>query len=177
MDLKLPDLEGAHAAPVPTVTPSPAYPVREVLGRYQGPGQVARLLFAAPRLAAPQDRLWAYERAITLLKSTRNTTLYRRAFEAASGDAAIVAQLPPLDTAWADAQDKKAATELEELEAELNSYKQNLIRKKIRVRLRLSPPSPPFPPRLLSPLLLPLRLPLPRRPTTRLERSLRRVVT
>lgn len=123
-------------APVPQVTPSIMFPVRDVMQRYSGPGQIARLLFAAPRLHA--DRAWCYERAITLLKNTRNTQLYRRAFELAAADSTLVAHLPPLDASWADAQDKKATAELEELEAELNSYKQNLIRKKIRVR----PPRP-----------------------------------
>jgi len=119
-----------HATPPPQVTPSKYFPVRDIMQRYQGPAQIARLLFVAPRVSS--DRLWCYERALSQLKATRNTLLYRRAFELASSDPSLVASLPVFDQSWADTTDKKAAAELEELEAELNQYKQNLIRKKIR---------------------------------------------
>lgn len=141
MDVSRADVENPQQIPsssstaVPLVVPSPQLHLRDHLESYTGTAQVSRLLFVAPRLQQQQERQWCYERALGQLKGTRNTSLYRRTFDAASADPSLVAHLPLLDAAWAEAQDKKASTEMEELEAELNSYKQNLIRKKIRVRL------------------------------------------
>lgn len=44
----------------------------------------------------------------------------------------------PIDTAWVEAQDRKAQVIMEKLEMELNGYKTNLIKESIRVR----PPPP-----------------------------------
>jgi len=65
--------------------------------------------------------------AIDELKQTKNTNLYRKIYEKI-GDKLS----PPYtyDSAWADSVDKKAQSASDELEALLNGYRQNLIRKK-----------------------------------------------
>jgi COP9 signalosome complex subunit 1 len=67
--------------------------------------------------------------AIDVLKQTKNTTLYRKVFEKISDK---LGAPYVYDSAWADGVDKKAQQSSEELEALLNGYRQNLIRKKIR---------------------------------------------
>jgi len=63
------------------------------------------------------------------LKTTKNTTLYRKVFEKV-GDRLGSGYV--YDASWADGVDKKAQAQQDELESLLNGYKTNLIRKKIR---------------------------------------------
>jgi COP9 signalosome complex subunit 1 len=110
-----------------TVVPSKEWNLHEYANRYQGHTKIARLVFIAERYIEKQSE--AYKMAIDELKQTKNTTLYRKIYEKI-GDKLS----PPYtyDSAWADGIDKKAQSTSDELEALLNGYRQNLIRKKIR---------------------------------------------
>lgn len=51
------------------------------------------------------------------------------------------------DRAWADATDRTNRAETHRLEAELKSYKNNLVKESVRVSLRPRPPTSPLEPR------------------------------
>jgi len=119
-------VSGTHT---PLVQPSAHFDLDAYSSRYSGHTKIMRLLFIAQRF--PAKRTQCLEQALALLKGTRNTALYRRVYEQTT-EVEVLSALPPMDSAWADAEDKKAAAELEALENELNANKQNLIRKNIR---------------------------------------------
>jgi len=119
----------AHSSAPTSVQPSSHFDLDGYISRYTGHTKIVRLGFIAQRY--PAKRVHCLEQALSLLKITRNTALYRRIYEQ-SAESDLVNALPPLDAAWADSEDKKAASELEVLENELNANKQNLIRKNIR---------------------------------------------
>ncbi len=54
---------------------------------------------------------------------------------------------PCFDRAWADATDRTNRAETHRLEAELKSYKNNLVKESVRVSLRPRPPTSPLEPR------------------------------
>jgi len=110
-----------------TVIPSKDWSLQEYANRYQGHTKILRLIFIADRYVEKQSE--AYKMAIDVLKQTKNTTLYRKVFEKISDK---LGAPYVYDSAWADGVDKKAQQSSEELEALLNGYRQNLIRKKIR---------------------------------------------
>lgn len=114
--------------PVPTVEPSADWDLNAYAQRYHGHTLVARLQFMAPRLE--KQRTEALSMAVEALKKSRNTSLYRQLYEEA-GELGVT--LPPIDSAWFEAEDKKANMEQDELSGQLNVHKQNLIRQKIWV--------------------------------------------
>eukprot|EP01123_Difflugia_compressa_P000756 TRINITY_DN1087_c0_g1_i1.p1 TRINITY_DN1087_c0_g1~~TRINITY_DN1087_c0_g1_i1.p1 ORF type:complete len:514 (-),score=129.54 TRINITY_DN1087_c0_g1_i1:160-1635(-) len=109
------------------VVPSSDFNLQEYASRYDGHTKIVRLLFIAERY--PEKQPEAYKLAIDALKLTKNTNLYRKVFDKV-GDKLGTGY--SYDSSWADGVDKKAQATNDELENLLNSYRQNLIRKKIR---------------------------------------------
>uniref|UniRef100_A0A6B2L483 PCI domain-containing protein n=1 Tax=Arcella intermedia TaxID=1963864 RepID=A0A6B2L483_9EUKA len=101
--------------------------MEQYASRYEGQTKIARLMFIAERYLEKQGE--SYKMAIDAIKLTKNTNLYRKVFEKI-GDK--LGSGYTFDSAWADGIDKKAQVTHDELEALLNTYRQNLIRKKIR---------------------------------------------
>lgn len=109
------------------VVPSAEFDLNTYISRYEGNTKIARLLFIAERF--PEKQVEATKMAVDALKLTKNTTLYKKVFEKV-GDKLGTGYT--YDSQWADGTDKKAQATNDELEAALNNYKTNLIRKKIR---------------------------------------------
>jgi COP9 signalosome complex subunit 1 len=112
---------------IPVVVPSALFDLNQYASRYEGHTQVTRLLFIAERYLEKQGP--TYKLAFDSLKKGKNTSTYRRLFEKL-GNA-----LGPgytLEQSWADQLDKAFMAEMEELEAALQNYKNNLLREQQR---------------------------------------------
>jgi COP9 signalosome complex subunit 1 len=109
------------------IVPSKDWNLQDYINRYQGHTKIARLIFIAERY--PEKQGEAYKMSIDALKQTKNTPLYRKIFEKVADK---LGAPYTYDSSWADGIDKKAQSTSDELENLLNSYRQNLIRKKIR---------------------------------------------
>ncbi|CAI9101716.1 OLC1v1039108C1 [Oldenlandia corymbosa var. corymbosa] len=97
---------------------------------YTGRTKIVRLLFIAERCGNVSMQLEALRMAYDELKKGENTDLYRQVVQKIDG------RLGPnygMDTAWADAVDRRAEQRKEKLENELNAYRTNLIKESIRM--------------------------------------------
>ncbi|XP_072029578.1 COP9 signalosome complex subunit 1-like isoform X3 [Amphiura filiformis] len=108
---------------------------------YTGLAKVNRLLFVAKH--CPPYKTEALRMALAYTLSTYNTQMYqlihRKLAEAVSNIsvlpdavAGVVHNVPPLDTAWIESTNKKAALKLEKLDTDLKNYKSNSIKESIR---------------------------------------------
>eukprot|EP01120_Amphizonella_sp_Union-15-10_P005628 TRINITY_DN1688_c0_g1_i2.p1 TRINITY_DN1688_c0_g1~~TRINITY_DN1688_c0_g1_i2.p1 ORF type:complete len:453 (+),score=96.32 TRINITY_DN1688_c0_g1_i2:62-1420(+) len=113
---------------IPQVTPSEDFNLQAKIAEYTGHTKIFRLLFIAER--CPKFSTEASKTAISALKQSQTTSLYRKVFEGL-GDSLG----PPFlfDSTWADSVDKKAQQLLDRLEHELETAKTSLIKESIRV--------------------------------------------
>ncbi|RUS15827.1 hypothetical protein BC937DRAFT_91948 [Endogone sp. FLAS-F59071] len=103
------------------------------IANYKGHTKVDRLLFIAER--CPPLQIEAYRLAVAELKATSlDTAKYSHAVGKLN-DALVARSQPaqPLDSAWVETTQKKARAQTEKLEAELKSYKNNMIKESIRM--------------------------------------------
>uniref|UniRef100_UPI00358EDE97 COP9 signalosome complex subunit 1-like isoform X2 n=1 Tax=Myxine glutinosa TaxID=7769 RepID=UPI00358EDE97 len=111
---------------------------------YAGPMRVERLAFVAEH--CPLLRVEALRAALLHVQKTFNVDLYEelhRKLALALSQSSVLpdvaeggatqADIPPLDTAWAESQRKKALLKLEKLDTDLKNYKGNSIKESIRV--------------------------------------------
>jgi len=112
------------------VTPSDEFDLQTKIGDYTGHTKIFRLLFIAERCKKFQTE--AYKAAISALKQTQNTAIYRRVFESI-GDSVSLGPPFTVDQPWADSVDKKAQQQLDRLEHELETAKTSLIKESIRM--------------------------------------------
>uniref|UniRef100_UPI00358E854E COP9 signalosome complex subunit 1-like isoform X3 n=1 Tax=Myxine glutinosa TaxID=7769 RepID=UPI00358E854E len=110
---------------------------------YAGPMRVERLAFVAEH--CPLLRMEALRAALLHVQKTFNVDLYEelhRKLTLALSQSSVLpdvaeggatqADIPPLDTAWAESQRKKALLKLEKLDTDLKNYKGNSIKESIR---------------------------------------------
>jgi COP9 signalosome complex subunit 1 len=112
---------------IPVVVPSAFFDLNQYAARYEGHTQVTRLLFIAERYLEKQGP--SYKLAIDSLKKGKNTSTYRRLFEKIGN---VLGTGYTLEQSWADQLDKAFMSEMEELEAALQNYKNNLLREQQR---------------------------------------------
>lgn len=119
------------SAPEPVVlagTPAEGdFSLDEYLDRYSGRAEHSRALFIAQRCPELKER--ALTRAVQAIRQTNDTTLYRQVVEQYG---ALTGEAGGVDQGWIDQTDKRAAHAQERLEVELNQFKANLVRDKIR---------------------------------------------
>ncbi|CAM8912972.1 unnamed protein product [Rhodiola kirilowii] len=99
---------------------------------YSGRTKIVRLMFIADHCGEsnPSMQLEALRMACDEIKKGEDTQLYREVVQKIDG------RLGPdyeMDSAWADAVDRKAEQRKERLENELNAYRTNLIKESIRM--------------------------------------------
>ncbi|KAL6079646.1 COP9/signalosome complex subunit Csn1 [Balamuthia mandrillaris] len=99
------------------------------LANYSGHTKIARALFIAEHAKDLESE--ALRLAVSEVKNTTNTTLYKEIMEKAGSK--LPAPYSTLDREWVDSVDKRAQQQLERLELELNGYKTNLIKESIRM--------------------------------------------
>ncbi|KPP65262.1 COP9 signalosome complex subunit 1-like, partial [Scleropages formosus] len=123
------------------VVENPTLDLEQYASSYSGLMRIERLQFIADH--CPQLRIEALKMALSFVQRTFNVDVYeeihRKLTEAtrdAQGapDAAAEggAELPALDTAWAESTRKKALLKLEKLDTDLKNYKGNSIKESIR---------------------------------------------
>jgi len=119
--------------PIVQVTPSKDFDLEAYISNYSGHTKVARLIFIAER--SKKHEIDALRMAVTEIKNTTNTSLYRRLMEKV-GD-----KLGPgftHDQAWEASTEKKAIQTKEKLELDLSGAKANTLKDAIRVNLKIS---------------------------------------
>ncbi|CAM8926481.1 unnamed protein product [Rhodiola kirilowii] len=99
---------------------------------YSGRTKIIRLMFIADQCGESNQsmQLEALRMACDEIKKGENTQLYREVVQKING------RLGPayeMDSAWADAVDRRAEQRKEKLENELNAYRTNLIKESIRM--------------------------------------------
>jgi len=116
---------------VKIVSPSGNFDLDEYISQYTGHTKINRLLFIAER--CPQLMIKAYRMAVDELKTSKNTFQYRRLYEKI-GESSL-GEGYNFDAYWADTVDKRAQVNLDRLEADLQNYRTNVLRAKIRTAL------------------------------------------
>jgi COP9 signalosome complex subunit 1 len=110
------------------IYPSENFDLYEYASRYTGHTKIRRLLFIAAR--CPVYKLDALQLAIEEIKNGTSTSIYRKTFEKESkylSECGI-----SFDHSWVDSTDRRAQTQSENLEIELQNHRQNLDKVKIR---------------------------------------------
>ncbi|KAJ3089637.1 cop9 signalosome complex subunit [Quaeritorhiza haematococci] len=112
---------------------NPTLDLDAYISNYTGHTKIERLIFIAER--CPTLQVDAYKLALAEIKNTLNTTKYitvvNRLNEALN--ARNMGGQVPVDQAWVETTQKLARAKTEKLEAELRSYKNNLIKESIRM--------------------------------------------
>jgi COP9 signalosome complex subunit 1 len=126
-DSKKTDKKDIKKKEIPIVVPSANFDIKQYASRYEGHTLVTRLLFIAERYLEKQGD--AYKLTVDALKKGKNTSTYRRLFEKIGNQ---LGSGYTFEQSWADQLDKAFMTEMEELEAALVNYKNNLLREQQR---------------------------------------------
>ena len=114
----------------------PKFDLHAYINGYEGKTRALRLMLIAN--SCPPLAVDALKLAIDEIKKGKDVDLYNAAF-------ALYQRISPgqtiseADLAWAELQTRKNKQELERLESELKSYKNNLIKESIRVWIPLDP--------------------------------------
>uniref|UniRef100_A0A7N0V0M3 PCI domain-containing protein n=1 Tax=Kalanchoe fedtschenkoi TaxID=63787 RepID=A0A7N0V0M3_KALFE len=126
------DGNGEHKRSRPIISSGEQLDVEAYAALYSGRTKVVRLMFIADHCGEsnPSMQLEALRMAYDEIKKGENTQLYREVVQKIGG------RLGPayeMDSAWADAVDRRAEQRKEKLENELNAYRTNLIKESIRM--------------------------------------------
>jgi hypothetical protein len=119
--------------PIVQVTPSKDFDLEAYISNYSGHTKIARLIFIAER--SKKHEVDALRLAVTEIKNTSNTSLYRRLMEKV-GDKLGTGFTH--DQAWEASTEKKAIQTKEKLELDLSGAKANTLKDAIRVNLNLN---------------------------------------
>ncbi|QQP56851.1 Uncharacterized protein FKW44_001662, partial [Caligus rogercresseyi] len=103
---------------------------------FSGLARLYRLNFIASH--CPCLRVEALHSALSHVSETYNVSMYQRLHKklaetppscsSSSSPDLVPSSAPPLDTAWIEARNKKAALRLEKLDTDLKNYKSNSIK-------------------------------------------------
>ena len=100
--------------------------------KYAGHTKTARLVFIANcAKETPQLQKDAYQLALSTLKAGTNMSMY----QSVAAESSALFETAQFDEAAFEATEKKCNQVQERLEVELNSYKTNLMKENIRVRI------------------------------------------
>jgi COP9 signalosome complex subunit 1 len=113
--------------PIVQVTPSKDFDLEAYISNYSGHTKIARLIFIAER--SKKHEVDALRLAVTEIKNTSNTSLYRRLMEKV-GDKLGTGFTH--DQAWEASTEKKAIQTKEKLELDLSGAKANTLKDAIR---------------------------------------------
>jgi len=113
------------------VIPSDNFDLHDYIRQYSGNTKIARLCFISER--CPKYQKEANMMIIDELKAnSKNTTLYRKIFEKVSDS---LGEPYLFDSNWVDSVDKRAQVTLQTLDDDLQNFRNNVVRPKIRTTL------------------------------------------
>ncbi|KAK6511129.1 hypothetical protein TWF481_000051 [Arthrobotrys musiformis] len=108
----------------------PRFDLEQYVGNYSGRMKVTRLLFIGNH--CPPLAVEALKAAISIVKADRDVRLYRQAVQSLQ----VFAPSDPdarLDEEWIEKTTREVKQKTDRLEAELKSYKNNMIKESIRI--------------------------------------------
>ncbi|CAM9970279.1 unnamed protein product [Ectocarpus fasciculatus] len=122
------EMDAVVAGDVDLVPLPPNFDLDAYISRYGGYTKLRRLDWIAQR--CPSLAPDCYRAALTLLRQGINTQSYR---EISTRAVVLMGPEHAVDTEWAEQVDRRYQQSVDRLEAELNSYKINLIKESIRM--------------------------------------------